>query len=171
MSQGILLIQDDERAARAVIEALHHSSDLRFHVDWVRSCAEGMERLGGVAAILVDLSLPDSHGIETFDRLFQAAPKIPILILTDAPNEEIAKLAVQKGAQDYLFTARLDAYLLPNAVGSMIERAAYAEALFHEKERAEVMLNSIGDAVVSTDVGGQVTYLNAMAKKLTGWSL
>jgi PAS domain-containing protein len=53
----------------------------------------------------------------------------------------------------------------------MIERAAYAEALFEEKERAQVTLNSIGDAVVSTDVSGQVTYLNAVAEDLTGWSL
>ena len=70
-------------------------------------------------------------------------------------NEEIGKLAVQHGAQDYLLKARLDSYLLPKTVGSMIERAANAEALFEEKERAEVTLNSIGDAVMSTDVWGK----------------
>jgi len=79
-------------------------------------------------------------------------------------------LAVQSGAQDYLFKADLDAYLLPKAVGSMIERAANFEALFEEKERAQVTLNSIGDAVVSTDVSGHVTYLNAVAERLTGWA-
>ena len=52
----------------------------------------------------------------------------------------------------------------------MIERAANAEALFEEKERAEVTLNSIGDAVMSTDIWGNVTYLNAVAEVLTGWS-
>ena len=46
------------------------------------------------------------------------------------------------------------------AVGSMIERAANTEALFEEKERAQVTLNSIGDAVMSTDIAGNVTYLN-----------
>ena len=84
-------------------------------------------------------------------------------------NEEIGKLAVQHGAQDYLLKARLDTYLLPKTVGSMIERAANAEALFEEKERAEVTLNSIGDAVMSTDIWGNVTYLNAVAEVLTGW--
>ena len=140
-----------------------------FKVEWVRRCSEGLERLVGIAAILVDLFLPDSRGIETFDRLSRAAPKIPILVLINPQDEETAKLAVQYGAQDYLLKDRLDAYLMPKALGSMIERAAIAEALFEEKERAQVTLNSIGDAVVSTDVSGQVTYLNVIAEGLTGW--
>ena len=52
----------------------------------------------------------------------------------------------------------------------MVERAAIAEALFEEKERAQVTLNSIGDAVMSTDVPGHVTYLNVVAERMTGWS-
>lgn len=152
------------------MEALNNSSDKSLQVEWVRQCSEGLERLEGVAAILVDLYLPDSRGIETFDRLFLAAPQIPILILTDPEDEETAKLAVQRGAQDYLFKARLDAYLLPKALASMIERAVNTEALYVEKERAQVTLNSIGDAVVSTDLSGHVTYLNVIAEGLTGWS-
>jgi diguanylate cyclase (GGDEF)-like protein/PAS domain S-box-containing protein len=170
MSQRILLIQDDPSAARGILDALSHSSGEAFEVEWVTNCAEGLEKLAGVAAILVDLSLPDSRGIETFDRLFHVAPQIPILILCSPQQEETAKLAVQCGAQDYLFKARLDAYLLPKAVASMIERAANAEALFAEKERAQVTLNSIGDAVMSIDVSGHVTYLNVIAEGLTGWS-
>jgi diguanylate cyclase (GGDEF)-like protein/PAS domain S-box-containing protein len=170
MSQRILLIQHDEAAAKAILKALAHSSDASFQIEWVKRCSEGLERLDGIAAILVDLYLPDSRGIDTFDRLFRAAPKIPILVLIDPQDEQTAKLAVQCGAQDYLFKARLDPYLLPKALGSMIERAVYSEALFEEKERAQVTLNSIGDAVVSTDVSGQVTYLNAIAEDLTGWS-
>jgi len=170
MSQRILLIQDDAAAAKAILNALSNSRDELFQVEWVRRCSEGMERLAGTAAILVDLSLPDSRGIETFDRLFNVAPQIPILILCTPQEEETAKLAVQSVAQDYLLKAHLDAYLLVKAVGSMIERATNSEALFEEKERAQVTLNSIGDAVVSTDVSGHVTYLNAVAEGLTGWA-
>jgi diguanylate cyclase (GGDEF)-like protein/PAS domain S-box-containing protein len=178
MAQNILLIQDDPADARAVREALINSSDGPFKVEWVRRCSEGLERLAregtegtdSVTAVLVDLFLPDSHGIETFDRLFLAAPQIPILVLSASHDEGIAKLAVQHGAQDYLLKARLDSYLLPKALGSMVERAANAEALFDEKERAQVTLNSIGDAVMSTDVGGHVTYLNVVAERMTGWS-
>jgi diguanylate cyclase (GGDEF)-like protein/PAS domain S-box-containing protein len=171
MSQRILLIQNDAASAKAILEALAHSTDPSFQVDWVRRCADGLERLEGIDAILLELYLPDSRGIDTFDRVYSAAPTIPILVLIDSKDEKTAKLAVQCGAQDYLFKTRLDAYLLPKALESMIERASYFDALFEEKERAVVTLNSIGDAVVSTDVSGQLTYLNAIAERLTGWPL
>ena len=181
MPQTVLLIQDDPSDAEAVQAALTDSSDGRFQVEWIRRCSEGLERLAGedkldrppaerIAAVLVDLSLSDCHGIETFDRLFNVAPQIPILVLSATEDEDIARLAVQHGAQDYLLKARLDSYLLPKALGSMIERAANAEALFEEKERAQVTLDSIGDAVISTDVRAQVTYLNVVAESMTGWS-
>ncbi|MHB8475954.1 MAG: putative bifunctional diguanylate cyclase/phosphodiesterase [Steroidobacteraceae bacterium] len=187
LPQNILLIQDDPADAQAVRDALLSSSGGPFSVDWVRSCAEGLNRLAltgkqtgrpspvgrrshGVAAVLVDLYLPDSRGIETFDRLFQAAPQIPILVLIGASEEAIARLAVQRGAQDFLLKDRLDNYWLPKALRSMIERAANSEALYEEKERAEVTLNSIGDAVMCIDASGNLTYLNAVAEQLTGWS-
>jgi diguanylate cyclase (GGDEF)-like protein/PAS domain S-box-containing protein len=65
---------------------------------------------------------------------------------------------------------RIDSYVLPKALHNMIERAAYVEALFEERQRAQVTLDSIGDAVISTDADGQVTYLNAVAEGLTGWA-
>ena len=178
--QNILLVQSHSLHASAVRDALVESIDGAFHVIWLTSCCDALNRLadkspheqavGPIAAILLDLSLSDSTGIGTFDRLFHAAPQIPILILTAVQDEDIAKLAVQRGAQEYLLKDRLDAYLLPKAVRSMIERAANMEALFEEKERAQVTLNSIGDAVISTDLAGNVTYLNVVAESLTGWS-
>jgi diguanylate cyclase (GGDEF)-like protein/PAS domain S-box-containing protein len=179
LQQTILLIQDSVPDAEAIRDALNNSIDGHFEVDWVRRCSEALARLdigsariptSNVAAILVDLQLPDSRGIQTFDRLFKAAPHIPILVLSSTEDEALAKLAVTRGAHDYLFKARLDSYLLPKALRSMIERAANVEALFEEKERAQVTLNSIGDAVISTDVSGKVTYLNIIAQRLTGWS-
>jgi len=179
--QDILLVQKDSVEANAVRDALANSSDGSFRVTWVRRCSEGLDELaranaqGGAgadryAAVVVELSLPDSSGIDTFDRLFLAAPQIPILILAAAQDESIAKLAIQRGAQEYFLKGRLDAYSWPKAVTRMIERAANTEALFEQNERAQVTLNSIGDAVVSTDVDGRVTYLNVVAESLTGWS-
>jgi len=164
-TKKVLLILDDAPRAQSIVEALNNCSDLSFQVEWVRQCSHGLDRLAGVAAILVDLFLPDSQGIATFELLYQAAPSIPIL-----RDEQTARLAVHGGAQDYLFKNRLDSYLLPKALHSMIERAAIAEALFQENERASVTLDSIGDAVLSTDATGCVTYLNAIAAGLTGWT-
>jgi len=125
MSKRILLIQNDDAAATGLLKGLAHSSDASLQVAWVRRRSEGLERLEGIEAILVDLCLPDSLGIETFDRLFRAAPNIPMLVLMGPQDEQTAKRAVQRGAQDYRFRARLDSDLLPRAVGSMIERATY----------------------------------------------
>jgi diguanylate cyclase (GGDEF)-like protein/PAS domain S-box-containing protein len=178
MSKTILLIQDDAVCASAVQEALLGSGDVTLQIEWLRGCSEALERLNGtgkqktsVDAVLVDLSLPDSHGIETFQRLYKEVPETPILVLCDPEEEHIAKLAVQFGAQDYLLKNRLDSDILLKALRTMIERAANAEELFEEKERAQVTLDSIGDAVISIDAGGLVTYINAVAERLTGWSI
>ena len=175
--RSVLLVQADSADAQTVRDALSNTSAASLRVIWVKTCAEALQRLtvdssedGAIAAVLVDLFLPDSQGIETFNRIFEAAHHIPVLVLCAPEHEEIARQAVQKGAQDYLLQARLDDYLLPKSVASMIDRAAISGSLFEEKERAEVTLNSIGDAVMSCDNGGRVTYLNTVAETLTGWT-
>ncbi|MEA3159526.1 MAG: hypothetical protein QOD95_1074, partial [Gammaproteobacteria bacterium] len=175
MPQIVLLIHDDAAKAQMVRNALLSSLEGLFIVEWVERCADGVRRLrkGGskrIAAVLVNLYLPDSTGIETFDTLFVASPEIPILVLSSLARESSARLAVQRGAQDYLLDDDFDGYLLPKALRNMIERASNVEALFREKERAQVTLNSIGDAVVSTDIAGNVTFLNPIALAMTGWS-
>jgi diguanylate cyclase (GGDEF)-like protein/PAS domain S-box-containing protein len=178
---NILLVQNHAAHASAIRDALVNSSNGAFRVTWVKRCCDALVHLASVkgegqdinpvSGILLDLFLPDVKGIETFDRLFEAARQIPILILTTEQNEDIAKLAMQRGAQEYLLKDRLDGYLLPKAVHSMIEHAANREALFEEKERAQITLNSIGDAVICADAAGNVTYLNIVAESLTGWPL
>src|ERR1700687_4886391 len=132
MSQNILLIQDDLSYATAIREALIHSNDRSFQVEWVRHCIEGIARLAkagkqekhrpdGIAAVLADLYLADSHGIGTFDRLYRAAPQIPLLVLSAAQDEGTAKLAVEHGAQGYLLRANFDGEVLPKVVGSILE--------------------------------------------------
>jgi diguanylate cyclase (GGDEF)-like protein/PAS domain S-box-containing protein len=178
--QNILLIQDDATDARSVYDALMSCGDGPFVVEWVRRCSEGIKRLArakdsqlasnAIAAVMLDLYLADSQGIATFERVFEAAPKVPILVLVAADGAQIAEVAVQRGAQDFLLKGRIDNYWLPKALRSMVERASIANALFEEKERADVTLNSIGDAVMSTDEWCNITYLNVVAEALTGWS-
>jgi len=174
-----------------VRDALTNSGDGPFKVEWVRSRADAIGRLtsrnhakapgvataalprkagADVVAVLVDLFLPDSSGLDTFVQVFRAAPQIPILILSAAQHENVARLAVRQGAQDYFLKDHLDGHLLPKTLRTIIERAAGAEALYEEQERARVTLDSIGDAVISTDLWGRVTYLNAVAERMTGWT-
>ena len=174
MPATILLLQDNASKAAIVQDMLAQSSDGPCVVEWIRSCAAALERLrdgtkDGIAAVLIDLFLSDGQALETVDQIFQAAPHVPILVFSNPEHEDVAKQAVQRGAQDYILDNHLDSYSLSKALHNMLERTANAEALFIEKERAQVTLNSIGDGVISTDVGGNVTYLNQVAEAMTGW--
>jgi len=166
----ILLIENDPATADSIRAALTATADGLFDVEWVRQLSEGLERLSkrGIAAALLELNLPDSQGIETFEKLFTAHPDVPMLILGGNVSEGLAKLAVRRGAQDYLLPDHLD-YSLPRALRNAIERKIVEDALYLEKERAVVTLNSIGDAVLSTDISGNITYLNSVAETMTGW--
>src|SRR6202171_5182707 len=167
----ILLIENDPATANRIRSALAAAGSGSFDVEWVRQLSEGLARLSkkGIAAVLLELTLPDSQGMETFDKLFAAAPDIPFLILGGNVNEALAKEAVARGAQDYLLSDHLDSYSLPRALRNAIERKAVEDALYLEKERAVVTLNSIGDAVLCTDISGNITYLNVVAATMTGW--
>ena len=172
MDHTVLLIEDDPIAGKVIQRALADSRDGPFDVEWVKGLSGALERLSknGIQAVLLDLILPDSQGIETFERVLLAAPYVPILVLVGLDNEDIAKRAVHGGAQDYLLKESLNSQLLGRAIRNMIERKAAEEALFSEKERAQITLNSIGDGVLSTDIAGNVVYLNQVAEKMTGWS-
>jgi len=164
----VLLIENDPADASVIREIL---ATVPVDVEWVRELSDGLERLSraGIGAVMLNLFLPDSQGMATFDEVFAAVPYIPILVLSDSESEDLSTLSIQRGAQDYVLKSHLDRYWLPRALRNMVERKILKEALFLEKERAEVMLNSIGDAVLSTDVSGNVTYLNLVAEAMTGW--
>jgi len=167
----LLLIEDNPGDAGLVQRALANTRFGPFQVEWVKNLSDGLERLskGGIEAVLADLSLPDSQGIETLDRLLLAAPLVLVLALSGLDDQDIASQTVQHGAQDYLPRDHLDSYTLSRAVRSMIDRKTAEDTLFIEKERAQVTLDSIGDAVLCTDSSGNVTYLNIVAEKMTGW--
>jgi hypothetical protein len=91
MSRNILLIQSDPEDADAVRGALISGHDPAFVIEWLKLCTAGLERLeseyapgnrgpGAIAAIMLDLFLPDSEGLQTFDRVFRAAAHIQILL-------------------------------------------------------------------------------------------
>ena len=168
----VLLIDNDPVHAEVFHHALRLATDGPFQGQWVRTLAESMGRLKteDIWAIFVNLSLPDSHGLETFDRILLAAPGIPTLVIGDVADEGLGLEALQRGAKDYILENHMDRYSLIRAIRNMAERKTAEETLFTEKERAQVTLNSIGDAVLSTDIEGKITYLNAVAEKLTGWT-
>ena len=168
----LLLIDNNPSHFAVFREALGIAGNGPFKGRRAKTLAKGIAELkkGDIWAIFVNLSLPDSQGLETFDRLSAAVSGVPTLVLAGVRDEAIAMEAMRRGAKDFLLESHIDTYSLVRAVRNMVERKAAEEDLFTEKERAQVTLNSIGDAVLSTDIHGQVTYLNDVAEKLTGWA-
>jgi diguanylate cyclase (GGDEF)-like protein/PAS domain S-box-containing protein len=171
MSNRVLVLTPNESDAQVLKDVLSKATDGPFDVECASSLAEGLTRLktDGIDAVLVDLSLPDCQGIETFHRLFSAARHTPIMTLSTIEDDVLAREAVQHGAQGFLSKGYFHSYLVPQALRSVIERKKVEEAFYVERTRAEVTLNSIGDAVISTDMSGNVDYLNVAAERMTGW--
>jgi diguanylate cyclase (GGDEF)-like protein/PAS domain S-box-containing protein len=167
----ILLIDDDPSHAKAIEDALIATGDGPSNFEWVKTLSSGLERLAhkGVWAIFLNLFLPDSRGLLTLDRLLLVTPTAPIVVLGGVDDEDVCKAAMVRGAQDYLLEGHVDSYSFARAIRNIIEREIARQELFAEKERAQVTLNSIGDAVLSTDISGNVTYLNVVAEHMTGW--
>ncbi len=169
---------NDPLRARAIRKVLLELRDTVIRVEWVRSYAQAEKHLGtssvqvfdGITTILTDLLLPDGHGTETIDRLSKIAPHVPILVLTSAEQEGLAREAIEHGAHDYLLLDHLDGDELAKSLRRLTGRAASTDALLQAEQRAQLMLNAIGDAVISADVRGNVTYLNSVAEMMTGWS-
>src|ERR1700692_391158 len=114
----VLLIAADADEAARVLGELGSVTEERFQVEWVTELSRGIERLrdGGVGAAVLDLNLPGSQNVETFDKLFQAAPGVPILILSGPDTEAMARKVVRRGAQDSLVRGQADGHRLRRTV-------------------------------------------------------
>ena len=175
----VLLVEEGEDDASLIRSALTGDGGAVFQVVWVTCLQDALQRLENMRfdVVLLDLSLPDSMGIDAFEQVQMAAPDALILVLSSVEDEEVARSAVLHGAQDYLAKDHADAYWLPRALRYVTDRKATElmlreaeRTLFDEKERGRVILDSIGDAVLATDIYSKVTYLNPIAERLTGWT-
>src|SRR5438034_10281514 len=100
----VLLVEDDQNDAFLLQRALAKSGPARFDVEHVEQLHAALQRLreGRFDAALLDLSLPDSMGLDTLNALRSQDPSVPVVILSGNDNENMAMGALQLGAQDYL---------------------------------------------------------------------
>jgi diguanylate cyclase (GGDEF)-like protein/PAS domain S-box-containing protein len=168
----LLLIEDNAGDARLIREMFneHGALDIELVRATTMSEAEAQLSQRTFDILLLDLGLPDSQGLDAVRRAHAAAPRVPLVVLTGMDDESLAAQALQVGAQDYLIKGQIETRGLLRALRYAVERKTMEEALFVEKERAQVTLNCIGDAVICTDASGNITFLNIVAEKMTSWS-
>jgi glutamate dehydrogenase (NAD(P)+) len=127
----VLLIEDSPSDAGLIREMLTESRDAAFQLEFADRLSSGLARIaaGGIDVVLLDLSLPDSEGLDTMARLRAQAPRIPIVILTGLSDLNRAAKAAEEGAQNYLVKGTVDSRMLTRSLRYAIQRtrAEYAE--------------------------------------------
>jgi diguanylate cyclase (GGDEF)-like protein/PAS domain S-box-containing protein len=167
----IVLVEDNAGDARLLREMLNEPASCKYELTHHESMAKAVAHLAAnpVDIVLLDLGLPDAQGLGAVRLAHAAAPRVPLVVLTGLDDELLAAQALQEGAQDYLIKGQIETRGLLRSLRHAIERKTMEDALFVEKERAQVTLNSIGDAVICTDISGNITFLNLEAEIMTGW--
>ena len=166
----ILLIEDNPGDARLVREMLSEINDptFSFDIECVTKLSTGLEFLARnkVDVILLDLSLPDSHGLETFFQVYKQSPDTPIVVLSGFKDETLSIEAVKNGAQDYLVKGHVDGHLLKRSIRYAIERQGIERELLESKQRYTRLVQMVPDAVYTLDAEGIFTFVNDAIRNL-----
>ena len=120
----VLLVEDNPGDARLIREMLVEAKNVSFDLEHFDRLETGLERLfkGGIDVSLVDLSLPDSQGIDTVRKIHSQAPEVPMIVLTGLGDEMLINKVMQEGTQDYLIKGQVDSNLLVRSIRYAIER-------------------------------------------------
>ena len=159
----VLLVEDNPGDARIIIESLREASS-DFDLQRVDHLKAALERLGHAAVdvVLLDLGLPDSQGLDTFERAHRHAVNEPIVVLSGLDDENLALQAVRRGAQDYLVKGRIEGRGLARVIRHAIERQ-------RTEARLGAIVHSALDAHVMMDAAGTITGWNPQAEQVFGW--
>ncbi|MBW4422397.1 MAG: response regulator [Myxacorys californica WJT36-NPBG1] len=164
----VLLIEDNPGDARLLQELLMDVPSVAFGLEQVDRLSSGLTRLqeDNFDVILLDLSLPDTQGLETFVTLYSRARNTPIVVITGLNDETVAIHAVQAGAQDYLVKDQVTGDVLVRSLRYAIERKRAEQKI---REQA-ALLDIATDAILVRDLEGRILFWNKSAERLYGWS-
>ncbi len=171
----VLLVEDDLNYAQLVQRILSKAQDAIFDVEWTDCLANALDRLtqGDIDVVLLDLTLPDSSGFDTFVRVNLQAPDAAVLVLTGTDDENLALKAVQIGAQDYLVKGEVNGKHLVRSILYGIKRHGV-----QKKEQPETsnpvethfsnIIERNADGIIVLNKEGSVLCVNPAAELLFG---
>ncbi len=135
----ILLIEDNPGDARLIKEMLIEAKSAPFILEWRDRLHAGLQWLTEYCAdvVLLDLGLPDSQGLDTYAKVHDQFPRLPIVVLSGLHDESVAVKAVRDGAQDYLVKGQIDGRLMARSMRYAIERKNAEEALQEAHDNLE----------------------------------
>lgn len=168
----VLVVEDNPGDARLVELYLHEDASSPFRVLKAERLASALGILASVSidVVLLDLSLPDSFGMDTLDKLRAASPLVPVVVLTGTNDEALALQALRQGAQDYLVKGQGDGNLVRRAIFYAIERSHAAIALRRSESRFRTLFANAGIGVVLADVHGRMVEANPAFLSMVGYT-
>jgi PAS domain S-box-containing protein len=167
---SVLQVEDSPTDALLTREELAHWPQFRLtQVDRLEEALR-VVATGQYAAVLLDLGLPDSQGLDTLVRFHREAPNVAVIVMTAQDDEELALRAVQAGAQDYLVKGRSREHLLERTLRYAIERDLTRRALREQEELFRGAFEHTNVAMVLTDLNHRFVRLNAAFAEMFGYS-
>jgi two-component system, cell cycle sensor histidine kinase and response regulator CckA len=169
----ILIVEDNPADTDIIQEMLPATGSVSFQVESVPRLSEALTRLKskGIDLVLLDLGLPDSQGLQTLHKLRDAAPGVPVIVLTGTNDHEMAVRAVRDGAQDYLVKGQLQGHLLVLAARYALERKR-ADVTLQESELQYRTLADSGQALIwASGLDKKCNYFNRPWLTFTGRTL
>jgi len=174
----VLLIENDTEQVRIIRAMFDDQGSHSFKLTHIECFKDAETYLSGhrVDIVVLDLSVldlksTDPDALHAVRRMRVTAPHVSIVLLSSPDDEPKAIRAIHEGAQDYLIKGQIEARRLMQALGNAVERTTNEEILINEKDLAQATLNCIADAVISTDMSGNITFFNPVAGSMMGWPL
>jgi signal transduction histidine kinase len=139
----LMVVEDNPADLLLIREMLALSSIVEFKIDHATRLSDAIRSINDLDhdAVLLDLNLPDSNGFETFAKLHDECPNIPVIIMTGGRDERVAIRAVNGGAQDYLFKDDINERNLAHSIMFAMQRKSIEKQVVEEKRRAELYID------------------------------
>jgi PAS domain S-box-containing protein len=166
----VLLVEDNLGDVRLIREMFSKERPGSFELTHLLRMSDAETHLakGEVDIVLLDMGLPDEHGLSTVRRSLAAAPSVPVIVLTGLDDEALAAEAMKSGAQDYLIKGQIENRALPRALRHAIERHQLDRRLCDQQFYTRSLIESNIDALMTTDPCGIITDVNKQMETLTG---
>ena len=167
---NILVVKENPGEVRRIKEMLDRAKGVTFEMDWTPQLSKARMRIskGGIALILLDLQLPDSQGLLTFQSVHDHAPDIPIVVMSSHADEELAVEAVRRGAQDYLVHRQIESNMLIRILRHAVDRKRAEDALRLSETNLKAIIENNADGILIVDRKGFVRFVNPAAESLFG---
>jgi diguanylate cyclase (GGDEF)-like protein/PAS domain S-box-containing protein len=159
----VLLVEDEPGDAHLIRSTLHAARTVNFYITWVTTLAETRAQLHESLpydVLLLDLSLPDSSGLETVHACRQAAGPLPIIVLTGHDDTEFALRTLDYGAQDYLVKGSFDTEGLIRAIRYAISRARLEHRLHDSEQFAISTIDALSAHICVIERSGKIIIVN-----------